>query len=222
MLYDEWKDYYHLILKDFGFERDRDELSARLLSDLLRGDRTSPEELEDLIRGRVVTVAGDGPNLPDEIGGIHGVLIAADEATSILLQHGMTPNIVMTDLDGKVEDLVRANELGAVVIIHAHGDNQDKIKQFAGHFKGKVMGTTQSEPFGHVHTFGGFTDGDRGAYLADHFGASEIRLVGFDFDNPWEKGKNVEIKKRKLNWAFVLISKLPSDKIILRGPASSS
>ncbi|MFQ5884773.1 MAG: hypothetical protein ACE5IO_06705, partial [Thermoplasmata archaeon] len=69
----------------------------------------------------------DGPNLPDEIGGIQGVLIAADEATSILLQHGMTPNIVMTDLDGNVEDLVRANELGGVVIIHAHGDNQDEI-----------------------------------------------------------------------------------------------
>lgn len=216
MLYDEWKDYYHLILKDFGFERERDEQSARLLSELLRGERTTPKELEALISGKVVTVAGDGPNLPDEINNIQGVLIAADEATTVLLENGATPTIVMTDLDGRIEDLVKANEKGAVVLVHAHGDNQDKIRQFAGLFKGLVMGTTQSEPFEDIHNFGGFTDGDRGVFLADHFGASKIRLVGFDFDNPREKGKDVEMKRRKLNWGFVLISRLSSEKVILR------
>ncbi|UCD93262.1 MAG: DUF115 domain-containing protein [Methanobacteriota archaeon] len=215
MLYNEWKDYYHLILKDFGFDRGRDETSARLLSDLLRGEATSPEELEGLFKGKTVTVAGDGPNLPRELDDVRGVLIAADEATSVLLENGMTPNVVMTDLDGKMEDLVKANEMGAIVIIHAHGDNQDMIKKFAGRFRGRVMGTTQSVPFDQIHNFGGFTDGDRGVFLADHFEASEIRLVGFDFDNPREKGKDIEIKKRKLNWAFVLVSKLPSEKIIL-------
>lgn len=221
MLYEEWKDYYHLILKDFGFDRKEDELSAELLSGLLRGEETKPEELENILRGKIATVAGDGPNLPNEIDHISGVLIAADEATSVLIERGITPDIVMTDLDGDVEDLVNANEKGAIVLIHAHGDNQDKVKRFAEHFKGKVMGTTQSQPFKNIHNFGGFTDGDRGVFLADHFGASEINLVGFNFDIPRDKGKDLDTKKKKLNWAFVLISRLPPEKVNL-SPSSSN
>jgi uncharacterized Rossmann fold enzyme len=220
MLYDEWEVYYQLILEDFGFDRQKDELSARLLSDKLVGLETTLEELGDLIIGRAVTVAGDGPNLEDETGKAKGVLIAADEATSVLLERGLVPDIVMTDLDGRVEDLVAANERGAIAIIHAHGDNLDAIRQHAGSFRGKIMGTTQSLPSGKIHNFGGFTDGDRGVFLADHFGAEEINLIGFDFDNPREKGKNVEMKKKKLNWAYVLINKLPSGKIILPEPSS--
>ncbi len=216
MLYEEWKNYYHLILEDFGFDKRRDELSAKLLSELLAGEEIKTEEVQELIGNRIVTVAGDGPNLENEIEGVKGVLIAADEATTVLLEEGYVPDIIMTDLDGKVEDLVNANERGAIVIIHAHGDNQDEIKRFAGQFRRKIMGTTQSLPFNNIHNFGGFTDGDRGVFLADHFGALEINLIGFDFDNPREKGRNVEMKKKKLNWAYVLINKLPSERIILR------
>lgn len=220
MLYDEWEVYYQLILEDFGFDRQKDELSARCLSDRLAGEETLPEELMDLINGRIVTVAGDGPNLEDETERAKGVLIAADEATSVLLERGRIPDIVMTDLDGKIEDLVSANERGAIVMIHAHGDNLDTIMQHAGSFRGKIMGTTQSVPSGKIHNFGGFTDGDRGVFLADHFGALEINLIGFDFDNPRNKGKNVEMKKKKLNWAYALINKLPSERIILPEPSS--
>lgn len=220
MLYDEWEGYYHLILEDFGFDQQKDELSARLLSSRLVGEETTHEELADLLNGRVVTVAGDGPNLEEETDKAKGVLISADEATSFLLEKGLVPDVVMTDLDGKVEDLVKANERGAIVIIHAHGDNMDEIKKYAECFRGKVMGTTQSIPSGKIHNFGGFTDGDRGIFLADHFGATEINLIGFDFDNPRDKGKNVEIKKKKLNWAYVLINKLPSEKVILPEPSS--
>lgn len=220
MLYEEWEEYYHLILKDFGFDQQKDELSTRLLSARLVGEDATREELADLIDGMVVTVAGDGPNLEEEVDRAKGVLISADEATSVLLERGLVPDVVMTDLDGRVEDLVKANERGAIVIIHAHGDNMDEIRKYADSFRGKVMGTTQSLPSGNIHNFGGFTDGDRGIFLADHFGAREINLIGFDFDNPREKGKNVEMKRKKLNWAYMLISKLPSEKIIFPEPSS--
>ena len=45
-----------------------------------------------------------------------------------------------------------------------------------------VIGTTQIEPISDVYNFGGFTDGDRAVFLAEHFGAKEIELVGFDFE----------------------------------------
>ena len=52
-----------------------------------------------------------------------------------------------------------------------------------------------------VHNFGGFTDGDRAAFTADHFGAAELRFVGWDFEDP-----DVSPEKReKLQWAERLL-----------------
>jgi len=44
----------------------------------------------------------------------------------------------------------------------------------------RVLGTTQVEPFGKLFNFGGFTDGDRAAFMAHELGASRIYLVGMD------------------------------------------
>ena len=45
------------------------------------------------------------------------------------------------------------------------------------------MGTTQTKPIGKIHNFGGFTDGDRCVFLANHFKAKKIILLGMDFGN---------------------------------------
>ncbi|MFC6736148.1 hypothetical protein ACFQEQ_07845, partial [Halolamina salina] len=52
-----------------------------------------------------------------------------------------------------------------------------------------------------VRNFGGFTDGDRDAFLADALGAGELRFVGWQFDDP-DVG---ELKARKLHWAERLL-----------------
>jgi len=41
--------------------------------------------------------------------------------------------------------------------------------------------------------------------------ASRIRLVGFDFERVNPKDQDVETKRRKLDWAYVLISALPTE-----------
>ena len=43
------------------------------------------------------------------------------------------------------------------------------------------IGTTQTNPFNKIQNFGGFTDGDRGVFLASHFDAKKIILFGMDF-----------------------------------------
>jgi hypothetical protein len=146
--------------------------------------------------------------LKDEITGHEGILIAADEAASVAMQAGVGPDIIVTDLDGDVKDQVKANVKGAIVVIHAHGDNIPAIRRWAPLFRSRVMATTQSRPFSRVYDFGGFTDGDRAAFLAKHFGASKIHLIGFDFDHPSPKDENPEVKLRKLAWAKKLISSL--------------
>jgi 2-amino-4-hydroxy-6-hydroxymethyldihydropteridine diphosphokinase len=201
----EWEPVYKSILTEFGYSREEDEKAARLLRSLAKS--SGIEILEDKIRGRKVTICGAAEILSDEIKSVKNssVIIAADETTSVLLE-SMVPDIIVTDLDGNVDDQIEANERGSVAVIHAHGDNIPAIKKYAPLFRGKIILTTQSESFDDVHNFGGFTDGDRAFLMAKHFGAREIKLMGFDFENPREKeGKDIEIKRRKLRWAKRLI-----------------
>ncbi|MFX0108910.1 MAG: 6-hydroxymethylpterin diphosphokinase MptE-like protein [Candidatus Hodarchaeota archaeon] len=208
MEFEEWEPYYEKILEEFGYNRKEDELSARILDRKLAGSRIELSIIIETLKGKVVTVTGNATSLVNEMRSIEGILITADEATSVMMRAGMIPKILVTDLDGDIEDQIRANERGTVAVIHAHGDNIPKVEKYASEFKGKVVGTTQSRPFGKIFNFGGFTDGDRAVLLAHHFNASSIRLLGFDFENPSPKDENPDVKRRKLTWAHKLIQKI--------------
>ena len=65
------------------------------------------------------------------------------------------------------------------MIVHAHGDNINRLP-YSISFK-HCIGTTEDKPFRKIRNFGGFTDGDRCVFLANHFGASKIILIGMDF-----------------------------------------
>jgi len=206
MNFERWEPIYLQILEDFSFSRKGDEESALLLQELLRGRLVSLEVLESLIRDQRVLVCGNAPSLHEELLDMLSsrpetlTIVAADGATSVLLGEGMLPAVIVSDLDGNVEDIVRASQAGSVVVVHAHGDNMDKIGEQVPRLV-RVVGTTQSRPIEVVHNFGGFTDGDRCVFLARHFGAAEVRLVGFDFDDPTVTPR----KRKKLQWARVLI-----------------
>ncbi len=207
MNFREWEPFYKSILKEFGYSRQEDENAARLLHSLAKKS-TDIKILKDKLQGKKVTICGAAKGLATEIKKIDGTVIAADESTSTLIKH-ILPDIIVTDLDGKVENQIEANERGSIAVIHAHGDNVDAIKKYAPLFKSRVVLTTQSKPFDNVHNFGGFTDGDRAFFMAKHFGSREIKLLGFDFENPRPKeGKDTEIKRRKLIWAKRLIDEL--------------
>ena len=211
MKFEEWEPIYKLILADMHFDRIYDENSARLLSRMLETkarkkipDIIEIEILRNAIKGMDVLVCGKAPCLKDDIKKIDSgkyVVIAADGATSVLMDNGITPDIIVTDLDGNMDDEVKANERGAIMVVHAHGDNMDALGEELPRLK-RVIGTTQANPNINVYNFGGFTDGDRCVFLAKEMGARSIVLVGFDFED-----KNVTpLKKKKLVWAKKLIS----------------
>ena len=212
MDFDAWEPYYDRILKDFGFSRTDDERAATVLDRRLGGERIAPKDVAARLSGKPVTVAGNAPTLKSELARLTRVVIAADEATSILTQEDHLPTVIVTDLDGDVKDQLEANRRGSVVVVHAHGDNIPAIEKWAGEFEGRTMATTQARPFGEVYNFGGFTDGDRGVFLADAMGAKSIRLVGFDFEHPNPKDQPAELKKRKLDWAFILIESILAER----------
>lgn len=210
-----WEPIYERILEDFGFERSEDEKAAQILSGMLTEENTvSLSELKTIISGKSVLVCGNAPNLRKELSEIDMslflsdfVIIAADGAAAVLLDTGCIPDVICTDLDGNseadIEKEILACQMGSIVLIHAHGDNIDKLEKYVPRFK-RFIATTQAVPFDNVYNFGGFSDGDRCVFVAKEFGAREIKLTGFDFEDP---GVN-EIKKKKLEWAKKLIETL--------------
>lgn len=225
MFYKDWEPIYGKIAEDFNFPLEKEKQSADILNKLLeKKNLYSIKKLEDLIAGNEVIVFGAGPSLEPSLithkkEFVGKLKIAADGATSALLKNNVLPDIIITDLDGKVSDQLDANSKGSIAIIHAHGDNIDDVKNYVPEFKGDVIGTTQIDPksYENIHNFGGFTDGDRAVFLADSYHAKKIYLIGFDFDGgigkysfPENKDKNLKLKK--LKWCKYLIDLLKKDK----------
>lgn len=207
MQFDSWEPIYREILEDFGFSRERDEEAADLLRDLLPPSGPILSEARARISGRDVVVCGNAPTLSEEIKSLQKsarkdgcAFIAADGAAAVLLGAGIVPDVIVTDLDGPFPEILRAHDLGSLIVVHAHGDNLDALKSYVPQMK-RVIGTTQSRPQENVYNFGGFTDGDRCVFLAKEMGAATIKLVGFDFDDPTVTPR----KKKKLAWARRLI-----------------
>jgi hypothetical protein len=209
MDFNEWEPIYESILKDMGFSREGDEQAALILSAMLDTSNSADiSELKALIEGKDILVCGNAPVLEQELELINPddfVIIAADGATAVLVDRGIIPDIIVTDLDGDVEKEIVANKAGSIMVVHSHGDNIDKLHSYVPQLD-KIIGSTQAVPLDNVFNFGGFSDGDRCAYLAKEFGAVSIILVGFDFDDETVN----PVKKKKLKWARLLIERLNS------------
>ncbi len=173
-------------------------------------DLVTEDEVSHLFSDEA-TVFGDAPCLESDVmsEGTAGTLIASGSSVRRLLAMGIRPDVVVTDLDGPIEDQMQCSAEGALTFIHAHGDNQDLVRRYAGLFRGPVILTTQSTPDTVVANYGGFTDGDRAVCIAQEFGATSVLLLGFDFAHPNPKeGSDPSVKLRKLAWAERIIGSL--------------
>jgi len=192
-----WESKYREILKEFGYSRKKDNQSCKLLDSLLP-KKTRVIQIKDLIENKPVFVVGAGPSLHSCIPILkkHKKItkIVADGATKAIIENGLKPDIVVTDLDGDIKSLKKAGRTNTIMVVHAHGDNSEKI-HFVKNFK-NCIGTTQTKPLGKIHNFGGFTDGDRCVFLANHFKAKKIILLGMDFGTRIGKYSKVSIVNR--------------------------
>ena len=193
-----WKKRYSDILKEFKYSEKKDKESAIILDSILKKSNIN-ETISSLIKDKSVFVIGSGPSLSTAIPKLKklkkSIKIAADSSVKLLVENGIIPDIVITDLDGDEKTLEKISRK-SIFVIHAHGDNIDKL-EFAKKFK-KAIGTTQSNPFNEIQNFGGFTDGDRGVFLASYFGAKKIILFGMDFGEKIGKFSNTKKSERKI------------------------
>lgn len=209
---------YRRIAAEFGYSERRDrEAAARL--DAALASPLPAGRVGGIVGGRTAIVAGAGPSLHRLAGALRRrgmprgafALVAADSATGTLLDAGAVPDVVVTDLDGGRGALERAAAEGSAMVIHAHGDNIAEIGWAAASLGGRCMGTAQCGPVGSLHNFGGFTDGDRAAFLADSLGAARIVLCGMDLSGGRIGSASATpaacraVKLRKLAWAGRLL-----------------
>jgi uncharacterized Rossmann fold enzyme len=202
MNFDAWEPVYEAVLADFGFSREADERARDLLADLVSGETLAPADLE--FAGAVVAIAGGGPSLRAEVERARraDAVVAASDAAAVLRDAGVSVDCMVTDLDEEADVTRELTRDGTPVAVHAHGDNEPALRERVPELAHEsVVPTTQAAPAGPVSNPGGFTDGDRAAFLADARGADRLVFVGWDFDDP-----DVDpLKRKKLAWAERLL-----------------
>ena len=213
-----WKTLFKEIRKEFGYKEIDDLHSAQKLNSFLK-KKFLKKEFQELISGKVVFVIGAGPSLSKSLSYIkrckNVTKIVADGAVQALLEKNIRPDILVTDLDGDLKSIKKIGKTKIPIIVHAHGDNSDRL-QMVKNFS-NVSGTTQTNRFGKIENFGGFTDGDRCVFLGEFFGAKKIVLIGMDFGQEIGKYSKQKVTNRKIK-----LKKLKFGKKILEWFASKS
>ena len=220
MRFIDWFPYYQDIRQQFGYSTEKDQNAANILSNMLKKKSLDLKVLQRKIARRHVMVIGAGDSLIQNIKFVKKnrkfVKIVADGATKALIENHIKPDIVVTDLDGDISFLRKAERVGAIIVVHSHGDNIEELKKIVPTLR-RVIGTTQVMPVENVYNFGGFTDGDRCVFLADEFGAEEIVLVGMEF------GDRIGVhSKRSVDNIQLKIDKMKAGKRLLEMLAKRS
>jgi len=169
------------IVASFRYNPYRDFLAGIELNDLIRENSWNKIPSE-----KVVSVIGpsDPSSSPD------GYVIVADSA---LDHYTGRCDMIVTDLDGPMDKIMKEED--SIKVVHAHGDNIEKLREYVPKLRGLVLGTTQSIPFRNVRNIAGFTDGDRSVLMGTIIGAKKIFIHGFDYTSPMDEPKDEKLKK---------------------------
>ena len=228
----EFKEWYHRIIDDFKFDCKKDYRARDYLTSIL-DSKDSERSLEEVIfsfkkslqEKSQILIFGCGPSLEKTVEYIikkrgmeifkNSFNIAADGAAVFLKKKSIPVTAIFTDLDGITKNEFTYPEF---LIIHAHGDNIEKIRYFKSCIVqlNNVIGTTQVESNDTVISPGGFTDGDRIFFFLHTIltPINKLFLIGMDFNNVIGKYSKLHInknqegsetKKKKLRYAVELI-----------------
>jgi uncharacterized Rossmann fold enzyme len=202
MRFADWEPVYEAILAAFGYGRAADERARDRLAALLSGPGYDATRLS--FAGETVAIAGGADRLADDLALAReaDAVVAASDAATRLREHDIAVECMVTDLDKSPETARELTAEGTPVAVHAHGDNVPALRSVVPNLDpSEVIPTTQARPADGVENYGGFTDGDRAAFLADALGADRLVFPGWQIEDP---SVNDE-KRRKLAWAERLL-----------------
>lgn len=207
MQLDTWLTVYGAICEEFGYDPDADDLTADRLAALLS---TGPIDRLDFTDDHVAIVVGAALDADARREATRADrIVATGDALEPLERAAIVPSLVVTDLDSDPPRVCARTRTGGLVAVHAHGDNAALVDRWVPRMnRRQVIGTTQGIPTDPLLNAGGFTDGDRAAFLAHAQGARRLSLVGWDLSD-----RSVSTTKRaKLAWASRLLSWLEAHR----------
>lgn len=208
----DWRPKYLDIVQRLNLDSDADRKSTDLLTSMLEPVDPEPllRQLSDCLSGKKVIICGAGPSLKHHLESLmeqvdiaDSAIVVADGAVSVILELGLHCDVVVTDLDGDLDHLQKAKDNGALIVVHAHGDNIEIVKSIVPSL-GDVLGSTQVEPTDRAFLWGGFTDGDRACHIVVEYSPERITFAGMDFGSVvgrWSKPGHEEhfpADKRKM------------------------
>ncbi len=212
---------YKDIIQVLNLDNKKDAKSAKILSKISCGMQKQILDLKyvkERIVGKNIIIFGAGPSLIPDLERLMKlknfdlfIKICADGATKALIEQKIIPYFVVSDLDGDIGAIKKANEKGAILLIHAHGDNIKAIKKYVPKFKNLILTTQTNLKLKNLHNFSGFTDGDRSVFFALKFKPKVVILAGMDFGNKigeYSKkisGERAKFKLKKLEIGKKLI-----------------
>ncbi len=212
-----WPLAFEEIRRDLGYSRSADDAVTRQLAARLAGPEYDAaavlRHVKEQARHRTVHVVGAGDSALDAVKRLprEETLWVADGVATACREARRWPSLVVTDLDGPIQDQLEGARKGAFVLVHAHGDNGPSIDAYLSLFPAKkIAGSCQVRPVAPLINPGGFTDGDRAVHLALHYGAKEVILHGFEYAKAGRYSGSFDpaTKPRKLEWARKLIARL--------------
>jgi len=195
---DWWWDFQDQINTQFNFSRIREEVATRMVAhlDFLK------TSISRYFKGRDLVLIGAAINHSLSIP--NSSLIVADGALRACLEKDIIPELIISDLDGYLPDMLWATQNGSKIIIHAHGDNISRVHQYSDKLNPICM--TSTYPSDSTFCWGGFTDGDRATMMSLSLGCASIKLLGFDFNKVGSfSGEYSPRKIEKLVWAQRII-----------------
>lgn len=209
---------YTDIVQVLNLDKKKDEESARILSKIsceMQDKILNLRDVKKKIVDKNVVIFGAGPSLIHDLKELMKlknfdkfVKISADGATKALIEQKIIPDFVVSDLDGDIDAIRKANEKGGILLIHAHGDNIEAVKAFVPKFKNLILTTQTNLKLKNLHNFGGFTDGDRAVFFALKFKPKIVILAGMDFGNKiGEYSKNISGERAKFKLKKLRIGK---------------
>ncbi len=128
---------------------------------------------------------------------------------------------LVTDLDADLGYLVEFAYLAKpVIIVHAHGDNLEKIREIIpvlARYSSTVTGTCQVLFYGkYVMPCRGFTDGDRAVYISSLI-SRKVLVLGFDPSDSISLASKplTSIKREKLKIAEKEVQHVKLDQVLV-------
>ncbi len=227
---ERWMLHYRTIVSELNIDPEKDSMAARLLGELIKDLDSNRwyKQINETLHGSACFVFGAGPSLPIDVAlfkklQLHKrpVVVSADGATSCLFEQGIRPDIIVTDLDGEMQDIQQCHKYGSYLSVHAHGDNMQLLETYVPKFKERIIGTTQVEPGYGLWNFGGFTDGDRAVLLCEELECDSVFLLGMDLGKMVGRFSKSNLKEDVYAWPSKLI-KLGIAKRILEDFAKYS